>query len=80
MFNIDSGTIKAIDINRNSILGEASSTNQVFHKMSTSQVGKLLEIGKASITNIEMRSETLTLTNGNFTLEMTRPCPSFCYD
>ena len=46
--------------------------------MSTSQIKKLIKEGKENITKIEMRPETLTLTNGEFTLEMTIPCPPIC--
>lgn len=80
MFNIEIGVIKALDKDRNSVLNEAVSENEVFYKMSTSQIKKLLENGKENITKIEMRPETLTLTNGEYTLEMTRPCPPYCID
>ena len=80
MFNIETGVLKALDNKRNSVLGEAISGEEVFYKMSTSQIKKLLKNGKENITKIEMRPETLTLTNGEYTLEMTRPCPPYCID
>lgn len=78
MFNIETGILRALDKDRNSVLGEAISAEEVFYKMSTSQIQKLIENGKENITKIEMRPETLTLTNGEFTLEMSMPCPPYC--
>jgi hypothetical protein len=78
MFNIETGVLKALDNHRNSVLGEAISEEEVFYKMSTSQVRKLIELGNENITRIETRPKTLTLTNGEFTLELTIPCPPYC--
>ncbi len=78
MFNIDTGILKALDKDRNSVLGEAVSAEEIFYKLSTSLINKLTTEGKENITKIEMRPETLTLTNGEFTLELTIPCPPYC--
>jgi hypothetical protein len=78
MLNIDTGEIRALNNNRESVQGFAKSDNEVFHKMSTSQVKLLIEKGSKENTSVEMRPETLTLTNGQFTLELTIPCPPFC--
>jgi len=78
MFNIDTKSVRALDGNRTSVHGNADSENEVFYKMSTSQVELLLEKGGQKNTTIEMRPETLTLTNGEYTLEMSDPCPPVC--
>jgi hypothetical protein len=78
LLNIDTGKIRAVDKDRNSILGNANSVEEVFYKMSTSKVNLLIEKGKQPVTKVEMRPETLTLTNGSFTLELVVPCPPNC--
>ncbi len=78
MLNIDTGSLRVLDGKRTSVSGEAKSDEEVFYKMSTSQVLKLLEKGQKGTTSIEMRPETLTLTNGNYTMDLTWPCPPDC--
>ena len=78
MFNIGSGDIRALDGNRTSVHGKAMSEAEVFYKLSTSQVKLLLDKGMQNSTSVEMRPETLTLTNGVYTLEMSFPCPPIC--
>jgi hypothetical protein len=46
--------------------------------MSTGQVVLLLKMGAKKITRVEIRPKTMTLTNGDFTLEKVDPCPPFC--
>jgi len=78
MLNINTGEIRALNGNRMSVKGDAKSDEEVFYKMSTSQVRKLLEKGGEGSTKIEMRPETLTLTNGSYTMDLTIPCPPDC--
>lgn len=78
MLNIDTGNIRALDQNRTSVLGTAESENEVFYKISTSRIELLFEKGGEKNTTIEMRPEILTLTNGEFTLDLTWPCPPYC--
>ena len=78
MLNIDTGELRALDGNRKGIKGDAKSDEEVFYKMSTSQVLKLLEKGGKGTTQVEMRPKTLTLTNGNYTMDLTWPCPPEC--
>lgn len=78
MFNADSGKIRVIDSERNSIMGYAISEEEVFYNFSSSKVDELLVKGQKKMTSFEMRTKTLTLTNGDFTLEMSLPCPPFC--
>jgi hypothetical protein len=78
MLNIETGTIRAIDAQRKSIQGSAVSNEEIFYKMSTSKVELLLKKGADKITRLEMRPKTMTLTNGDFTLERTDPCPPYC--
>lgn len=78
MFNIESGKIRAIASDRKSIIGYAISEEEVFYNLSISKVEELLTIGQKEMTKVEMRPQTLTLTNGDFTLEMSLPCPPYC--
>jgi len=79
MFNIYTISIKALDENRTSVHEKTDSENEVFYKLSTTvQVELLLEKGGYKITSMEMRPETLTLTNREYTLEMSDPCPPNC--
>ena len=78
MLNIDSGNLRAIDADRKSVAGLAIFPEEIFYNMSTSQVKLLIKNGGRKTTKVEMRPKTLTLTNGNFTLEMIRPCPPYC--
>ena len=78
MLNIDTGELRALDGNRKGIKGNAKSDDEVFYKMSTSQVLKLLEKGEERTTQVEMRANTLTLTNGNYTMDLVWPCPPKC--
>jgi hypothetical protein len=78
MFNIETGELRVLDGNRNPILGLANSNKEVFYRMSIKSIKLLLEKGKKETTFFEMRPNTLTLTNGNYTLERVLPCPPFC--
>ncbi len=78
MFNIETGSIRALNAQRESVQGSAISGEEVFYKMSTSQVELLLSKGLRKTTRIEMRPKTLTVTNGGFTLELSEPCPPHC--
>ncbi|VAX19300.1 hypothetical protein MNBD_IGNAVI01-1493 [hydrothermal vent metagenome] len=78
MLNIDTGNIRALDENRTPVHGTAESENEVFYKISTSRIELLFEKGGEKNTTIEMRPEILTLTNGEFTLDLTWPCPPYC--
>ena len=79
MLNIDTGELRVLNGNRNSVKGNAKSDEEVFYKMSTSQVRKLLEKGGRGTTQVEMRPKTLTLTNGNYTMDLVWPCPPECF-
>jgi len=50
----------------------------VFHMFSVEKVLQLLEMGGSDSSTIERRVEVLSITNGNFTLEMSQPCPPYC--
>jgi len=52
--------------------------NEVFHLFSKGKVEKLVELGLSSNNIVEQRDEKLTITNGNYTLEMSIPCPPYC--
>lgn len=78
MLNIDGDKLAAIDKDRKSVSGLVVKPEEVFYKMSTSQVELLIKKGGKKSTIIQMRPKTLTLTNGDFTLERASPCPPDC--
>jgi hypothetical protein len=53
--------------------------DEVFSSFSKSRVTELLSKGSNKTTNIEIRSENiLTVSNGEYTLELSWPCPPYC--
>lgn len=52
--------------------------NQMFHLLSKSLLLELFAAGKSPVTFIEKRGNVLTISNGDYTLEFTYPCPPFC--
>lgn len=55
-----------------------SENNEVFHVYSKSEIAELLELGKDGMTIFENRTSVFSITNGNFTLEYSLPCPPYC--
>lgn len=45
---------------------------------STSILRELLSKGQNKVTTVEQRSEVMSLTNGDYTLEMAVDCPPYC--
>ena len=80
MFSLVNGSPEILDNNRNSLYPTnlIVSSSQVFSLFSVSIVQELLTKGGSSLTTIENRQKTLTLTNGEITLEMGQLCPPFC--
>jgi hypothetical protein len=82
MFLIKDDKILILDEHRNLLYpqGEEFSSDTVFNYFSKAKLLELLNIGDSSETFVENRQEVLSITNGNFTLENSRPCPPYCPD
>ena len=80
MFNVIDNTLYILDNNRNLIIPSGGSVNSstVFSVFGISVTEELLDKGGSSSTYIEIRNEVLTITNGNFTMDMSEPCPPVC--
>jgi hypothetical protein len=57
---------------------EFTDTDEIFHMFSTVKLTELLDKGAGSATYIENREKVLSISNGNFTLENSWPCPPYC--
>jgi hypothetical protein len=80
MFTLENNQLTILGDKRRLILGseEDFDAKTVFHTFSVSLVEELIELGKKNIIYIENRVEVLTITCGEFTLELSFPCPPFC--
>ncbi len=81
MFNIIDNTIYILDNKRNTLLptGKSIEPEVVFKTFDIEIVNKLIASGNQPVTFIESRAEdVISLTNGNFTLEVGVPCPPWC--
>jgi hypothetical protein len=82
MFRIADGSAYIVDNNRHPIYSGnfAVSATDVFRVFSISLVYKLLQNGNSPMTYIEIRNNnTLTITNGVYTMEFANLCPPDCY-
>lgn len=80
MFSIKNGSPVILD-NKRSLLypnNLAISADEVFHVFSVSIVKELITNGGSTETYIEIRKNVLTITNGQYTLEMSGWCPPQC--
>ncbi len=53
-------------------------SNEEFHIYSKSKLVELMNKGSKSTTYLENRNDVFSITNGNFTLEYSLPCPPDC--
>ena len=82
MFNIINGKLAIANSARMVLSGAmvSLSASQQMKVFSTSIVNQLIKQGGASTTTIELRANnTLTVTNGDNTLEMAQACPPWCF-
>jgi hypothetical protein len=82
MFRIDNGAAYIVDNNRHPLYDGSFkvSPNDVYRLFSISLVARIIQDGNTPVTYIENRNNNiLTITNGLFTLEISNPCPPFCY-
>jgi len=83
MFNIIGGEPVILDKYREVVYSVTSISipkEQIFYKYSISVIRELLISGGSATTEIEKRSEVLTVTNGLKTMEFGGLCPPFCED
>lgn len=80
MFNIVDRDLNILGDNRIVLYpkGIIIDSAEVFAVYSKNKVSELLEKGEKEITFIEKRSEVISLTNGQYTLEVSGWCPPFC--
>jgi cell division protein FtsI/penicillin-binding protein 2 len=80
MINIINNNLYILDYNRNVIIPEGVSVNSdvVFSVYAVSVIEDLLSKGGNPLTYIEQRKEVLTITNGDFTVDLSNPCPPMC--
>ena len=82
MFRIVTGSVYIVDDNRHPLNpgNFIVSPSDVFRVFSISLVAKILQDGNSSITYIEIRNNnTLTITNGVYTMEFANMCPPYCF-
>jgi len=82
MFKIINSSLFILGDNRVVLCPAGSSVpdDVVLHLFSKSKVIELLSLGNSGNTVIENRLNVLTVTNGDYTLEVSYPCPPFCMD
>lgn len=79
MFRVENSKMNILGDNRKSLLTKFEvNDSDVYHMFSKEKVKELLSSGGASTTYVEMRGDVLTVTNGNYTLEVSMLCPPFC--
>ena len=80
MFKAKDGNLIVLGDGRRPIYpsSAAAAATDVFKAYSKSVISELLNKGGSGSVNIEMRSGTLTITDGDFTLEMGVFCPPLC--
>ena len=80
MFLLKNGMLTVLGDDRVLIYSNTqySETSEVFHLYSKSKVAELLYKGGNSTTNFENRENVFTINNGNYTLEISYPCPPHC--
>ncbi len=80
MFSIFEGKLYILGDNRKNLYSEGTElkADQVVQLFSLNIVEELLNKGENSITKIEQRDSDLTISNGNFTLDLSSGCPPNC--
>ncbi len=58
--------------------GSRIPSTEVLRVYSKSKVLELIALGRKDIVELQQRVSTFTVTNGNFTLEVSWPCPPYC--
>ena len=81
MFKIDNDSVIVLDNNRNVLFpeGKVISSEDIFTLYSVSVLNNLFLQGNAATVYIEQRTNVLTITNGNYTMEFGTLCPPYCF-
>ncbi len=80
MLNIVEEKAVFLDQSRNVISGHKISIKEsdVFYKCSKSKIIELIDLVNSLNLSIEIRADSLTISNNNYTLEELFPCPPYC--
>ena len=81
LFNFINGQLVILNGTRATALyGSTASVSPstTFHLYSTSQLLQLIKLGQSATTNVELRKNVLSITNGSETLEYATICPPNC--
>lgn len=80
MFKVLDNKVIILDAKRNVIFprGEIINSTDIFTMYSVSVVNELLFMGNEEKVYIEQRSEVLSVSSGEFTMEVGTLCPPFC--
>ena len=79
MFKILDNKINILGDNRRPLLEQFPiAKDDVYNLFLKSVTLELFNLGGSNLTYIELRSCHLTVTNGDYTMEITWPCPPFC--
>jgi len=80
MFKITDSKLTLLGDERKALMEDVSfDSTDVFHLFLKSTTLELLNSGGEEVTYIEQRECVLSVTNGNFTMEISYPCPPYCY-
>ena len=83
MFRISNGNLVILNNQRKELFpgNAAVNPNDEFRYFSISLINKIIVDGRDIFTIVEIRNNNiLTITNGNYTLEVSLPCPPVCPD
>ena len=80
MFKLENNFLTILGDEREVLFSSGSFTdkNQVFRLFSKNKVEELLRLGNDDNCFVEDRERVLTVTNGDYTLEVSVPCPPTC--
>lgn len=82
MFKLIDGEVFVLDKKRNILYpkGRTINSQEVFTVFSISVINELLSLGNKDMVQVEQRSSVLSVTCGEYTLEVGVFCPPFCPD
>ncbi|MCB0753595.1 MAG: hypothetical protein KDC52_19140 [Ignavibacteriae bacterium] len=81
MFKLDAEGFTVLGDDRKLLLSTANyvEKNEIFHMFSKSKVQELVKNGTGKLIKLQKRNEVFTINSGNFTLELSLPCPPGCH-
>jgi hypothetical protein len=80
MFSVNGGKLSVLKEGRAVLYptGFSPKPDEKYAAYSKSKVEELLNLGKADTTVIEQRKDVISVTNGQYTLEVANWCPPWC--